>query len=426
MTDFVAQFNALVSSQSAFLKSLVQLKDDRSPFSCGATIFAIIKSVTAGGMTSKSATIKTIQLSDPTANLDIESEDKLQLFPGHILKIENIGKIVTGNIVKYRCQGTTRLQQIPTFTFDFENRLPEIFDQRYFAISHHREACKILESWQAEKLLSWNFSKLSHVFSKTYLDFACEVIGQKTTKRNINLIVWDASKPSVQIQDQFRQDYADNRKEFGGTFQRMDESLLSLVGDRVAHICVWMNESYSSIDHFKTCMNIIPGRQAYLVFLNVEVSPIAGQGLAFSMRSGHHQGKGVRVVSPLSILGRLLSSRLDETIFDLQLEDIESTQPPAETATDNASTDALHGMTTPAEAVSSTRIEMLSQQPAHISRQYFVKEATLAELDGYEELLRNADPVNFDDPEFGVSLSPAERLEVLRLVKKSRSDHEVL
>lgn len=416
--DFSADITTLLASCSESILSLAQLKDEKTPFCDGATIFAIVKSVTARGMSRKSATTKTLQICDPTGTLDLESGDKLELLPGHIIRIKNLNKRVADNVVRFVCHQTTQLEQIPTFTFDYENKQPESFDKKFFIVDSHRDICKLLETWQASKILSWDFSKLALSQNKAYVDFACSVVGQRTTKRNINLIVWDGSKPSVHVVDQFKESYADKRKEFDGSFERNDSSTLSLVRDRVAHICVWMNESYSSIDHFETCIRVIPDRHSFLVFFNVEVAPVY-DGLTLSMRSGHHQGKGVRVVSPQSILGRHLSSKLEEVIFDLELDAFDDAEAMVETtATVISKNEPVAEESIP--SLSAPEEELFSRLPSHISRESLLR-FTLEEIEEYETLLTNGDDVNFTSTEFGNSLSSSDFLRILAAIKKVKS-----
>ena len=423
-TDFLQQLQTIITSKPG-LKGCQQLNQDLTPFSSPGTLLAIIKSVTAEGKTSRNASTKCIQLQDPSGKITITSDDKLQLEPGNILRVSNLLKTFNASTmtVSYTCQtnGTGRLQQINTFAFDYESREPKAFEERFFPEDTHREVCQVLESWQANNLLSWNFSQLTPVKSKIYVDFVCEVICQRTTRRNVNLIVWDGCQPGVEVRDQFAPQYAHHIPEFKGEYQRCDQSLIDLVQDKVVHVCVWMNESHAAIDHFATCCKVIPGDKAYLVLFNVEVASCGFNHVMLSMRSGHHQGKAVRVVSPSSILGRLLTSRLEDAAFDLMESQV--IQESSKEVSMKESVDTRE--TSPKNPNKSQGEQLFKLLPPHITYNSLMN-LTISEIDSYQEILSDADSVNFQEYELGPYLSPEKMIEILSEVKRIKMNSSPL
>jgi len=415
--DLLKEYRTLFHSDKNIL-SLEQLTcQDVQVIPSHVKIYGLIKQVTAGGRTSRSAFMKTIYLTDPTGQLTIESEDKLTLIPGNILRMNHVIKTAMPRSFRYNREVNGDLDQIPSLTFDYEAIESGSFKTNHFLDEKDVQICKFLELWQATCILSFQFSQLTRTGGKCYIDFACQVLAQRTTRRNVNLVVSDGSICGVPVQDQFKQDYAVVRPEFGNSFERSYEPMMTLLKDRLVHICVWANESNFSIDHFSTCCQVIPGDKAYLLFLNIEVSPSGFNDIMLSMRSGHHQGKAVRIISPTSILGKLLSQRLESAISQVtQLQSIESSSTFDDSYFDVGS-DFEEEVENESFDKTPSREDWFKKLPSHITRQSLMA-LSQDQIELYIQLIKDADKSNFQANELG-GLAQQEMIEILQEMIKN-------
>lgn len=84
---------------------------------------------------------------------------------------------------------------------------------------------------------------------------------------------------------------------------------------KFAHINIWNNEIHKSnpSHHFETAHLHDLTDDWWLLFLNVELkyNP-SDEEVELNLRSGHHQGKGIRTISKNSVLGRKLMHRWEK------------------------------------------------------------------------------------------------------------------
>ena len=380
------------------------------------SLYGVVRRVSADMKTAKSAKSKTLGLMDPSCDSTITVCYQHNVFSSNKTRV-----IVPGNVLRisclrprgaagYECDETSATQ-IPTFEFDYENGSPATFAEEFFK-NGDKELVRQLEQWLAERILASGFSRLPAVSGrdKCYIDFACQVLEQRATKKNVTLTVWDGELPSVPVVDSFNVQYSCNI--YGDSYRRRNEDTFSLAPHKHVFVTVWQNESQSSVDHFLTCSSLdVNQTQAFLLFLNTEVSALDG-GVCLHMRSGHHQGKAVRVIHPHSILGRLLHARLADAVFDAELE---NTCPSVEETASATETRSL----------TSTEQELIRSLPPYMSLDLLIQWSSQS-LSSYETLVRESQEEDFPEDEQTVPFGREQLLRLLTLVKSIQRNEVLL
>lgn len=381
-------------------------------------LYAVVSKVSAGQLTATSAKLKTLVLVDESCPSGVTvscvhnvfaQKEKRNIIPGNILRISRVARQADGT---FSCDEAV-ISQIPAFRFDYENGTPASFAATYFP-KGDSQIVRRLEKWFADRILLQDFSQLPVITpgSKTYIDFVCQVLEQRATKRNVNLTVWDGSQPSFCVTDNFRAQYCDYI--YGDTFCRKNDDVFHLAPQKHVYITIWKNESQSAIDHYHTCSTLeLSGTGGMLLFLNAEIMSTAA-GVALNLRSGHHQGKAVRVVHPDSVLGRQLNRRLTDAIFDAEMEACGQSDDPV-------FSEAPVVPQTGKRKLTSAESELLHSLPAHMSLSQLMSQSDQS-LDSFKQLVLHSDDMNFPADDLSNGFGKEQVLQLLHLLDLIRSD----
>ena len=368
------------------------VKSGRRP-SVTSPLIALIKSVYAAQQTANKALVKTVTLIDATGDLEVRcrhnvfaSSHDWKLIPGNMMRLTTLF-VESGR--DFTCD-QARTTQIPSFEYDYVNKMPQEFAATHFPDEDQERYAKQLEEWYAKRILSFTFSQLSrpNPGQPIYLDLACQVLQKRSTAKNITLTVWDGSQPSFSVKDGF--DFRYCHSIFDGNWCIKNEEYLNMAHGKTVNITVWNNNSEQPIDHWLPCykLDVEKCPAPVLLFLNVESSLTKDNEVLLVVRSGHHKGKAIRTIKTNSVLGRLMQSRLDDAVFiaeSMACDELISITPSNETCASKTLTDEER--------------DLIRDIPPHISLRDLI-EFPDQKLDQYECLIRDSDFMNFCGKEF--------------------------
>ena len=266
------------------------------------------------------ANSKSFLINDPTdeAGITITVKGKTNiLLPGDILKLTDVKTVSESSYVVE----SKNLIQYHSFSYDYNQHTN--FDESAY-LEHPFEEnekdekiCETLEKWLSADLLSRKFNQLQQVPSRRYIDFVAQVVEQRMMRKSVVISLWDGTNPGTSTEDPYKSDYACNYTQCGNDYTvRVNQRIKDFLPmNKYVYVNVWRNTSELGNEHFQRAAHFLGDGNDLLVMFNVEVAPSSHGNeypIQLNMRSGHHQGKAVRVVKRHSILGKSFTKILEK------------------------------------------------------------------------------------------------------------------
>lgn len=389
------------------------------------SIYGVIRYVAGNRLARQDVTIE-----DPTGSFSISLPKRSADFTiGNVIRVDDM--VSSSNVLSY-VNGTSGYHEIQTFEFDYSssNESPA------FVKSFDREMTRLLETFQANRLFNNSLVTLPNIPSgaKDYRDLCGEVVASREMRRSIVLSFWDGTIPSNDIYDPYKPEYSSSPIRV-----KFNERYSSCAKQKTAHINIWCNESGLRCDHFLTARTLLDDDNfLFVAVFNVEVSKKYDE-TELILRSGLHMGKTVRKVSKNSILGRMLSSRIDSNMYRIEeisevgnnswnhtttvnfkrpVQLVQETprafeQPiqPVFQNVDNATSETTVVYSDTTEEVRA----LLSKLPSHLSVQT-LKDMDVEDLNHFKEVIELTDEVEELKLDWSENLSKQEFTEIVKII----------
>jgi hypothetical protein len=311
------RYKNIIRTAGNRLTTIEQVKNsNESSFSSAPALFGIIKYVQTERQGISRSPKKTVTLIDPTdeEGLKVLITHKDGMFhPGDILHIRTLSHEQRARSVIFTAP-IWDVSEVTSFTTDYEDEADQNSDLQN---ESQRTICKFLEEWFASQLLqSSSLEKLPQPDGTAFMDLVVQPIRKQLMFQSLVLRVWDGTVPNVPVADPFAPEHRAHHPTENWS-EQIREDVSEISAGFTVDINVWSNEekSRSACVHFETCLNQIDLQQDdYLLLLNVEVKSIVGNMVSLTMRSGHHKGKGARIVKSCSVMGRLFRQAMSQSL----------------------------------------------------------------------------------------------------------------
>lgn len=295
----------------------------------GFEIFGVLRIITALKATPFCASNKEVLITDPTdeQGIVVHVKGKTELLlPGNMVKLLDVKTISVG---KYEVE-SKNVVQYHSFSYDYNQHTN--FDESAY-IAHPFEdkeddeiICEVLEKWISDDIIAKRFDQLQPVQGRKYIDFVAQIIEQRMMRGSLVLTLWDGTDPGTSTEDPFKPEYSYTYTLYGNNYcVRSNDSIKSYVPmNKHVYVNVWKNASNSGNEHFERAAHFqLTDGDDLIIMFNVEVAPNR-HGIEYPiqlhMRSGHHQGKGVRRVKRHSILGKAFGEMLKTEMDKYKIE----------------------------------------------------------------------------------------------------------
>ena len=334
--------------------------------SSGSGVYGIVFKVSASGLSSKNASTKTIHLLDPTTrsrSVKFTVKDHHgTILPGDLLKITEVSpsqknkSILSPSKNQYIRHDSASTNA--NFVIDEQSMMSySAFITDYNRIYTEKEALNaiytdmdlkiffLLETYSAIKILNplsitqatQDFTSPEQIHKQRrngnpygYIDMLGLIVKRKFLDRSITLTLWDGSPchlTSVEpvIENATSNNWAnaccDKSNNRAEEYSRIYSDLLK---DHLATVNIWNNDRPPDSDQYIAASQLNVDSFNIAILLNVEkeiILPIDGssdtKSVSFTLRSGQHQGKALRLAQPFSVIGRLFFQILKERISDV-------------------------------------------------------------------------------------------------------------
>ena len=281
--------------------------------------FGVLRSISAHMLSCLKATSKNICLMDPSLDpgsyvtIQVMVEKGQTFAAGQMLKINDLTRVRRDD-GSYGLQGTDVISW-HTSRYDYEDDEPDGFFKHFT----DRCICETLEHFYTGLVTETSICDIKERMGDkdvTYVDLIGFPIKRQLMEISVCLTIIDGTSYSLEdgftIKDQYDVQFKGSIRTGDGEkfidFVRSGYDEDEVNGMNTACINIWNNGRYirNSVEHFEQAVHYdMEKDDRWLLFTNVEVKYLREENCCLlTLRSGHHQGKGVRVINNNSVLGR--------------------------------------------------------------------------------------------------------------------------